>query len=191
MKKLTLLLLVLVASTASAATLQILGLDEMTALSSAIVQGRIVASRSAWLNGKGSMIVTYYTVKADRYLKGNLGATFELTEPGGAVGNLTTSVPGAPEFRTGEQVVLFVHTGGSRNNHQAMGFEQGAFRIHRDSVSGALILNHSQPLTKGGQIVASDEVASLVTGSRTSRDLNQFLSQVGDSMSRASKKGIQ
>jgi hypothetical protein len=193
MKKLTLLLLVLSVSAAYAATLQILSLDEMTAVSSAIVQGRILASRSDWTEGKGSLIVTYYTVQADSYLKGNLGRTFELTEPGGNVGNLVASVPGSPSFQVGEQVVLFVQTNGARNFHQAIGFEQGVFRLRRDSVSGALTVNHSQPLAKGGQVVASDENPSLVTGSRTSRDLNQFLSQVGESVRRAAapKKGAQ
>jgi hypothetical protein len=193
MKKLTLLFAVLLVSTAYAATLQILTLDEMTGISSAVVQGRIVASRSDWINGKSSLIVTYYTVQADSYMKGNLGRTFQLTEPGGNVGIISASVAGAPSFQVGEQVVLFVQTNGSRNLHQAIGFEQGVFRVRRDSVSGALTVNHSQPLTKGGQIVASDENPSLVTGARTARDLQQFLSQVGDSVRRvaASKKGVQ
>ena len=193
MKKLMLLFAVLWVSTAYAATLQILTLDEMTGISSAIVQGRIVASRSDWINGKGSLIYTYYTVQADSYLKGNLGRTFQLTEPGGSVGTIVGSVPGAPIFQVGEHVLLFVQTDGPKSFHQAIGYEQGVFRVRPDSVSGAPTVNHSQPLTKGGQIVASDEAPRLVTGSRTARDLNQFLSQVGDSVRRiaASKKGVQ
>jgi hypothetical protein len=193
MKKLTILLAVLLASTAYAATVKILTLDEMTGASSVVVQGRILASRSDWINGKSSLIVTYYTVQADSYLKGDLGRTFELTEPGGNVGIVSASVPGAPTFQVGEQVVLFVQTNGSRNIHQAIGFEQGVFRVRRDPASGALAVNHSQPLAKGGQIVASDENPSLETGSRTARDLKQFLSQVGDSVRRSAmaKKGVQ
>jgi len=193
MKKLTLLFAVLLASTAWAATLKILTLDEMTQASSAVVQGRIVSSRSDWLDGKGSLIVTYYTVQADSYLKGNLGRTFQLTEPGGNVGIINGSVPGAPSFQVGEQVVLFIETGGTRNLHQAIGFEQGVFRVQRDARSGALTVNHSQPLVKGGQVVAADENPSLASGARSSRDLNQFLSQVGDSVRRVAtlKKGVQ
>jgi hypothetical protein len=193
MKKLTLLCAVLLASSAWAATLKILTLDEMTQASSAVVQGRILASRSDWLDGKGSLIVTYYTVQADSYLKGNLGRTFQLTEPGGTVGMISGSVPGAPSFQVGEQVLLFIETGGSRNIHQAIGFEQGVFRVQRDARNGALTVNHSQPLIKGGQVVSSDENPSLVSASRTSRDLNQFLSQVGDSARRVAtlKKGVQ
>jgi hypothetical protein len=116
-----------------------------------------------------------------------------LTEPGGNVGILNGSVPGAPTFRVGEEVLLFVQTDGPRPFHQAIGFEQGVFRVQRNRVSGATTVNHSQPLAKGGQIVASDEVPSLVVGSRTSRDLNQLLSQIGESVRRvaASKKGVQ
>jgi hypothetical protein len=188
MKKLTILVAACLACIASAATLQILTLDEMTGAASAVVQGRIVASRSDWINGKGSQIYTFYTVQAESYLKGNLGSSFQLTEPGGNVGILNGSVPGAPAFQVGEQVVLFVQTDG--RFHQAIGYEQGVFRMHRDPASGALTVNHSQPLAKGGQIVASDEVGSLVAGARTSRDLTQFLSQIGDSIRRV-KKGVQ
>jgi hypothetical protein len=89
-------------------------------------------------------------------------------------------------------VLLFVQTDGPKNFHQAVGFEQGVFRIHPDAVSGALTVNHSQPFANGGQVVASDEMPSLVTGSHTARDLNQFLSQIGDSVRRvAAKKGVQ
>lgn len=191
MKKWTLLLAVLLASAAYAATLQILTLDQMTAAASTIVQGRITASHADWINGKGSLIYTYYTVQADSYVKGNLGRTFQLIEPGGQVGNIAGSVPGAPSFQVGEQVLLFVQTDGPKNFHQAIGYEQGVFRVQRDPVSGALTVNHSQPLVNGGQIVSSDENPSLVVGQRTARDLNQLLSQIGDSVRRvaAAKKG--
>ena len=193
MKKWSFLLAVLLASAASAATLQILTLDQMTAASSTIVQGKILASHADWINGKGSLIFTYYTVQADSYVKGNLGRTFQLIEPGGQADNIIATVPGSPVFHVGEQVLLFVQTDGQKNFHQAVGFEQGVFRIRPDVASGALTVNHSQPLANGGQVVASDEMPSLVTGSRTSRDLNQFLSQIGGSVRRvaASKKGVQ
>ncbi len=193
MNKMKFVFALLLVSTAYAATLQILTLDQMTAQASAVVQGRIVAMRSDWINGKGSSIYTYYTVQADSYLKGNLGRTFQLTEPGGQVGNIVGSVPGAPSFHVGEPVVLFIQTDGPRNWHQAIGYEQGVFRVHRETASGALTVNHSQPLANGGQIVASDENPSLVTGSRTSPDLNQLLSQIGDSVRRsaAPRKEVQ
>jgi hypothetical protein len=192
MKKSILLFAVLLVSTAWAATLQILTVDQMTATASAIVQGKIVASHADWINGKGSSIYTSYTVQADSYLKGNLGRTFQLIEPGGQVDNLVGSVPGAPVFHVGEHVVLFVQTDGPKNFHQAIGYEQGVFRVRPDPVTGALTVNHSQALANAGQIVASDELPNLVTGSRTSRNLNEFLSQIGDSVRRvAAKKGVQ
>ena len=58
MKKSILLFAVLLVSTAWAATLQILTVDQMTATASAIVQGKIVASHADWINGKGSSIYT-------------------------------------------------------------------------------------------------------------------------------------
>src|SRR5579871_527295 len=167
---------------APAATLQILTLDQMTAGSSAIVQGRIVASRAAWINGPGSLIYTFYTVQAESYMKGNLGRTFELTEPGGQVGNIVGSVPGAPQFQVGERAVFFAQS--DPKFHQVIGYEQGAFRVRSAPGATSATVNHSQPLAGGGQIVASDEIANVVTATRTSRDLGEFLKQVSESVRR-------
>src|SRR5206468_4623537 len=96
-------------------------------------------------------ILTYYTIEPTRYLKGNLGRAFEIAEPGGVIGNRALAVPGAPQFQVGEELVLFVWTSGTPKRHQAIGFDQGAFRIRRDPTSGTALLNHTQPLSGGGQ----------------------------------------
>src|SRR2546425_13055146 len=88
------LFVIFLASLCGAATLQILNLDEMTANSTAIVQGRIVSTRSDWSDSQNNSIVTIYTIQAGRYLKGNLGVTFEIAEPGGRMGNLVITAAG-------------------------------------------------------------------------------------------------
>jgi hypothetical protein len=181
----------LLVSLARAATLQIMNLDDMTANSSAVVHGRIIASRADFADSSHKLVLTYYTLQADRYLKGNLGGAFEFTEPGGRIGTQMTVVPGAPEFQVGEELVLFVWTDDLHHRHQALGFEQGAFRVKHDAATGAHTLNHSQPLSGGGQVVESDHLDSAIRGPRTSRDLTQFLAQAGDSVRRVAARPAQ
>jgi hypothetical protein len=172
----------------SAATLQVLNLDTMTAESSAVVHGRIVASHTDWADSTHKMVLTFYTVQADRYVKGNLGTTFMIAEPGGKIGTQMTVVPGAPEFKVGEEMVLFVWTDPLHGRHQAIGFDQGAFRVTRDAATGSRALNHSQPMSGGGQFVESDKMATIMHGPQTSRDLDQFLAQVSESVRRTSSR---
>ncbi len=167
------LFMLLVLGPLDAAVLHIVDLDRLAEESSAIVHGQIVSSRVEWNHGH-TAILTLYTVRAERYLKGFLGETFELTEPGGELDGLALHVPGAPHFRVGEEVVLFVWTDNLYGRHQAIGFEQGVFRVRPEPGTGMKLLSRSAPLA-----AARDGVAG-----RTSRELNMFLAQVGESLRR-------
>ena len=162
--------------TADAAVLRIVDLDRLAEESSAIVQGRIVAARVEWNHGH-TAILTIYTVRAERYLKGFLGETFELTEPGGELDGLAMHVAGAPHFRVGEEAVLFVWTDDLYGRHQAIGFEQGVFRVRPEPGTGLKLLSRSAPLP-----TTQDRTAG-----RTARELNLFLAQVGEAVRRSRK----
>ena len=166
-----------------AATLKMLSLDQMADESQTVVHGRVLASRAEW-NSTHTSIVTVYTVKADRYLKGDLGATFELTELGGQVGNLAMQAAGAPHFKAGEEVVLFVWTDGVERRHQAIGFEQGVFRV-RTEATGAKFVNRNVPVARTGEFVPTE-----VAGQRLepSRELSGFLAQVSATISRVAQE---
>ena len=178
-----LLPLLLAALCGHAAVLQIMSLDQMSDQSSAVLYGKIVASRMEW-NSRHTSIVTIYTVKASRYLKGGLGDTFELTELGGQVGNLVMNADGVPKFAAGEEIVLFVWTDGTYHLNQAIGFEQGVFRVRTDAASGLKYVNRNVPLAPAGQLVNSERA----TGFQQSRELNSFLAQVGASVSRVAQQ---
>jgi len=176
-------LLAAVAMVCPAATLKMLSLDQMADESQTVVHGRVVSSRAEW-NSTHTSIVTVYTVKAERYLKGALGATFELTELGGQVGNLAMQAPGAPHFQVGEEVVLFVWTDNVERRHQAIGFEQGVFRV-RTEANGAKFVNRSVPVARSGEFVASD-----LTAKRPEpyRELSGFLAQVSGAITRVAQE---
>lgn len=176
-------LLTAVSIACPAATLKMMSLDQMADESQTVVHGRVVASRAEW-NSTHTSIVTVYTVKPDRYLKGDLGATFELTQLGGQVRNLAMQVPGAPHFRVGEEVVLFVWTDSVERRHQAIGFEQGVFRVRTDPGGGRSV-NRRVPVARTGAFVGSDVAAQ---GAEPSRELSGFLAQVSAAISRVAQE---
>jgi hypothetical protein len=157
------LLLAVAAVPAFSTVLQKLSVDEMARVSSAVVHGRIVGARSEW-NQAPRNIVTVYTVEAFRYLKGGHGRTFEIRQMGGTVGGLSQSVAGSPHFRVGDEVVLFLWTSPDDGHREAVGFEQGVFRVRSDA-AGKKLLNRAAPLAKD-------------RGARTSLDLDRFLTEI-------------
>lgn len=177
MMKTTILLLVLcvMGLSARATTLVRLDLDDLTGESSAVVYGKIAASRVEW-NSSRTLIYTVYTVEPMEYLKGRLGPVFELYEPGGTLDGLQMSVAGVPAFSVGQEAILFVWTD-PHGQHQVTGFEQGAFRVRADPQTGLRIVDRVARL-------GSARVASAVA-SPTSRLLPQFFDQIRSSADKA------
>lgn len=168
--------------------LQILDLNQLTQESCAVVHGRIEASRVEW-NTAHTTILTVYTVRAERYLKGFLGPRFELTEPGGELDGLAMHISGAPYFRQGEEAVIFVWTDRVGGRQQAIGFEQGVFRVRRDPRTGMKLLSRSAPLRRPGKVISSARDKGAVAG-RTAIELSAFLAQVSETVA-GMKRGRQ
>ena len=95
-----------------------------------IGHGRVSDVRGEWTEGRRS-VETLVTVDASEYLKGNLGATFTIRVPGGQLGRYRTVFVGAPEFRAGDDVVLFLRRvlQRERGSYLIVGLSQGAFRV--------------------------------------------------------------
>jgi len=102
---------------------------ELVAVASAIAHGRVSDVRGEWTDGRRS-VETVVTIDVSDYLKGNLGPTLTIHVPGGRVGRYRTVFVGAPEFRVGDEVVLFLSAS------RIVGLSQGAFRVVPDSQSG-------------------------------------------------------
>ena len=167
------------AQVAQATTLLRMDLDDLTAESHAIVYGKIVASRAEW-NNNHSMINTYYTVEATQYLKGNLGASFELQEPGGERDGLMVRVPSVPVFAVGEEAVLFVWTD-PKGRHQVIGFEQGALKVRANSETG------EKTVDRAIRLGSARSASKASTGSSTSRLLPQLFGQIRLSVAQTNK----
>jgi hypothetical protein len=107
------------------------------------------------------------------YLKGDAGAQIVFRVPGGKIGYLRSVRVGAPVFREGEEIVVFLASSGPAFPN-IVGFNQGVFRVTVDQSSGARVV--ASPLLAG-------EVATptpLVRGdpSRKPISFEQFESRV-------------
>jgi hypothetical protein len=137
---------------------------EMVTSAPVIVHGRVTDVRSALVDGRRS-VDTFVTVDASEYLKGNLGDHVTFRVPGGEVGRYRTVFVGAPEFRTGDEVVLFLKT--ARGTVPIIvGFNQGAFRVVADPASGRRMVTAPILMSRGGT-----EPEPVVRGAITRRPL--------------------
>ena len=177
MKRTAILLVALLGGSfwAGATTLVRLDLDDLTGESSAVVYGKVTASRVEW-NQARTLIYTVYTVEPTEYLKGRLGPMFELYEPGGTLDGIQLSVGGVPSFSVGQEAVLFVWTD-RQGQHQVTGFEQGAFPVRADPQTGLKVVDRAVRL-------GSARTASAVASS-SSRMLLQFCNQIRSSAAKA------
>ncbi len=112
-----------------AATLERLSLEEMTARSTAIVRARSVRSSTTFV---GSTIYTVTRFQVLERFKGPEAAEVDVFTPGGVVGRTVQHYTGVPQFRTGQELVLFLWTGRSGRT-QVIGYSQGVFEVSRAS----------------------------------------------------------
>jgi hypothetical protein len=125
----------------------VLPLDFKTLAGSAevIAHGRVMALSPQWASDRHG-IDTVVTLLVATYLKGDLGAQITFRVPGGTIGRLRSVRVGAPVFRVGEEVVVFLAPGGPAVP-RIVGFNQGVFRVTRDEISGARVV--TSPLLAG------------------------------------------
>lgn len=175
MKPLTVALALAVACAASprlhATVILSADLPELVTGAETIVHGRVVGSEARAVPGRQS-VETVVTVAADEYLKGDLGPRVSVRVPGGQIGFRRTLVIGAPVFRIGDQVVLFLKGRGS-GLPWIVGLNQGVYRVRGEA----------RALGKGRfsselQVV-EQEPADLVRGASTpASPLNVFKTRV-------------
>jgi hypothetical protein len=93
----------------------------------AVAQGQVVAIDAAWTSDHRA-IETLVTLRADAYLKGQLGPTLQFRVPGGRLGRFDSVMIGAPTFSVGQNVVVFLGARGPSVPY-LLGLGQGVFRL--------------------------------------------------------------
>ena len=128
--------LVLIAMAARATTLVRLRFPELVRYSSAIGRVRCVGANIHMDKGEIWTDTSFEVLERD---KGYLPVYIVVRQPGGKLEHLHSHVEGAPEFRPGEELILFLW-GSPGKPYSVLGWSQGTFRIRRDSRTGAKLI---------------------------------------------------
>ena len=104
----------------------------------AIVHGHVVAVEPRWADGR-RQIETLVTVRAEEYLKGDLGAEVTFKVPGGQMGPYRRVVVGAPTFREGDEIIVFLNAQGPVVPWIS-GLNQGIFRVSPNAAGVKVVI---------------------------------------------------
>jgi hypothetical protein len=137
---------------------------ELVTTAPVIVHGQVVDVRTGWVDGRRS-VETFVTVAVAEYLKGNLGGRVTFRVPGGQLGRYRTVFVGAPAFKEGDEIVLFLNQAGSSYPY-IIGLSQGAFRVVADARTGRRMV--TTPIVTGQ---GADGPERIVRGDVTRRPL--------------------
>ncbi|MBI4169653.1 MAG: hypothetical protein HY510_06925 [Acidobacteria bacterium] len=84
----------------------------MAARAEVIVLGKVEEAAGAW-SEDGRIVVTRVTASVERAIKGGPRARVTFEVPGGSVGDQIMVASGAPVFRVGERVIVFLEPAGA------------------------------------------------------------------------------
>jgi len=170
------------AQVALATTVQKLTLQDLVKKSDSIVMARVEDATSSWDAGHKE-IYTFYTLRVLDHVKGAKGQTLiTLRELGGTVDRIASIVPGMPDFKRGEEVVVFLTQKDKAGYPWVMGLQQGKYTISTDEKGVKMVRNDLAETTlmgPGGQKV--DSTVSPAT------PLSSFLDGIKTSLNEAGK----
>lgn len=137
--------------------------DEKVEHAAAIIVGKCVRQESRWDDSR-RWILTYSTFQVEKLMKGSM-ALRELTivTPGGRVGELYQDTIGVPDFREGDERVLFVKN--TDAGPTVLYFDQGAYLVEKDARGERVVRPVASEAVyvdaRGGQLVSSEQPRSL------------------------------
>jgi hypothetical protein len=145
---------------------------EIVSGSQIIVYGRVSEVRAEWLDGR-RRIESVITLDASSFYRGTAARSVTFRVPGGQIGRYKSVTVGAPEFKAGDEVVLFLKAQGPSMPH-VFGLNQGVFRVNVDQRTGRRTVMQPILMSRG---TAPQRV---VRGARDRQPLplDQFAAQV-------------
>jgi len=156
----SLLVALLIACNASATSVPSLTFEELTDHSELIVSGQITRSWADW-DSEHKFIWTHYELSVSSVQKGAPGATVELSEPGGVVGDRGMTIAGAVQYTPGDQVTIFLER--MPNGYlRTTGWGQGKYVVDK---TGRLYADAS---LRGLEVVKADQGVKSSPGTGTS-----------------------
>ncbi len=124
--------LITLAPVARATALMQMSIAKMSRTAPLIVRARCLGNATSWDTGD---IWTFTSFAVEETWKGAAPQEITVRLLGGSVGDITSNISGIPHFRPGEEVILFLEPT-PRGDFSVVSWQQGTFRIHRDSVAG-------------------------------------------------------
>jgi hypothetical protein len=156
---------------------------EVVAGSQVIVYGRVTGVEPEWTADR-RRINSIVSLEVASYLKGGPGRIVTFRVPGGQVGRYKSVTVGAPEFRPGDEAVLFLTARGPAMA-QVFGLNQGVFRVRVDARTGRRLVVPPALVAKG----AGGEVLKRGSVDRRSMPLDAFAIQVRSALEQAQPGG--
>ena len=129
------LVVAILATPLFATTVRRMELPQLVSASDNIVQGRVESVEARY---EGNMVCTYVSVAVDDPLKGDRRRTVLVRQLGGRIGAKTIWIAGMPQFKTGDQVIVFLRNRRD-GTFDVIGLNQGKY----DIVDGAAVANVS------------------------------------------------
>jgi len=172
---------VLLAATAPALATVLVPADfnELAREALTIVHGRVVDVRSQWTDGR-RRVETVVTLQVHSALKGQTGATVSVLVPGGEMGRYRSVMIGAPRFREGEEVVLFLGGRAPALPH-LLGMGQGVYRVIREPGTGrAVVTPPALVAAAPGRVVRGDAGRRAIGIDEFSQQVKQALGAARD-----------
>jgi len=147
-------------------------LTELARVAHVIVHGRVVSVQPQWADGRRG-VETIVRLQASDYLKGDFGNEILIRVPGGELGRYRSVLPGAPTFREGDEVVLFLGASPPSLPY-VLGLSQGVFRLVRDPATGGTVVTPPPLVASATRVVRVQRGDPL----RRRPTLEQFANQV-------------
>ncbi len=163
-----------VARRASATLILALDLPAMIGRADRIAVVDVVSATPGW-NERHDRISTTIELTVVDCWKGNLAAGDRLTlrQPGGTVGDITTTVDGMPRFTPGERALVFLR--GPADRATVVGLTQGKRPVRRDPSSGRWMV--TAPDRAGADFVRPRAAVAPVIETRT-RPLEELRTEI-------------
>jgi len=120
--------LALLAVAGYASSVRPLELEELVRQSHQIFVGRVVATRQGTMPDS-HLAYTEYTVSVSDWIKGGSSPTLTFRQLGRSGGALF--IPGLPQYRKGDEVLLFIHQPSEIGLTSPVGMQQGYYRVER------------------------------------------------------------
>ena len=151
-------------ATVQAATLERLATADLVQKSTDVVRAKVLGYDTSFRGtpGRGGIVYTHYTVQVIERWKGTLAARMDVAVPGGSLGNVRQTFPGAPTLEQNVEYVFFLWTSRSGLT-QIMGLSQGLMSEKVDARGETVLHRHAsaEPMVDSSGQAVSDTSFSM------------------------------